>query len=269
MSKLLRRAWAVFKAYLLTELIRSKSAVFAFLGIALWIVLFTSPTKLFLPFGESLSQMATGMFIGISIFLLYGTATWDWATELRFMINDGRLEYYIASGCGFMPHFIGILPVSLIWVGIALVINYVVLSIIWGSPNLAVNNPPALILGFILLLLNLVSYALILGGFIISSGTSGFIVEILGFVMPVITGGFTPLRTVNEPLRTLALLTPFSYSAEIIRYSTIGIKPALEEPLLEIIGCFYATAFLLVGVAFFNYQLKKVMREGFRATSMW
>jgi ABC-2 type transporter. len=185
------------------------------------------------------------------------------------MINEGRIEYYIASGSGFLPHYLGIMPVSILWLGVALIVNYILLSILWTPPTLNVLNPIFFIYGFTLFLMCLMGYALILGGTMISTSAVGFIVEIINFVLPVATGGLFPLKLMPEPLQVFALLTPFSYPAELIRYSMLGIEPVIELNRLILIGSIYSVTFISIGIGYFKYQFRRVLREGFKSISMW
>lgn len=269
MLKLIKRAYAIFKAYALSDLVRSKGFVYGLISFSIWIVLFMSPLTLFTDPAANPQTIAAYGFLAILIFMFYGAATWDWAAELRWMINDGRLEYYIASGSGFLPHYLGILPISLIWLAIAMLFNYTILSIIWGPPLLPITDIPIFVYGFTLLLINLVAYALILGGTVIASGVSGFIIEILSFILPVATGGLTPLSKLPRPLQTFALLTPFSYPAEMLRYSILGWTPITDVQQLIARGTLSALTFLLISLAYFKYQLKKILKEGMRATALW
>lgn len=259
----------MFKAYFLSEFVRSRGFVYGLVGMALWITMFTTPIALFTTGDVEMSEIAARIFVGIMLFMFYGMASWDWAAELRWMINDGRIEYYIASGSGFIPHYIGVLPVSFMWLGIALAINYLVLSLLWSPPSIRFVNPLISLYGFALLLACLIAYALILGGTMISSGVTGSVVEIISFILPIATGGLLPLRLMPELIRLFALLTPFSYPAELIRYSILGIEPVLELEMTMLIGALYVTAFLTLGVFYFEYQLKKAKREGFKTISMW
>ena len=77
---------------------------------------------------------------------------------------------------------------------------------------------------------------------------------------------FTPLLLTPEPLRIVALFTPFSYPAEVLRYS-IGISATLLPlPQMFIIGYTYALTFLSFGIALFNYGLRKILKEGVKAS---
>ena len=269
MYLLLRRAYAVFKAYMLNELLRSKGLVYGLIGFSMWIVLFIAPISLFVSAGVDPGEIAAYGFTAIFIFMSYSIATWDWAAEIRWMINSGILEYYIASNSGFLPHYLGILPVSLIWFLIAVGINYVTLSIIFKPPMIALHDPLLLVIGIAMLLIVLFGYALLLGGTMIASGTTGFVMEIIGFILPIATGGLAPLKRLPPQLQQFALATPFSYPAELIRYGMLGWEPILDPATMIPIGFAYGFAFLLVGILYFKYQFRKILREGVRVTTLW
>jgi len=265
--KLARRVYAILKAYVLSDLVRSRGLMYGLMGIALWILLFTLPVTLFADPESDPGLLSMQIFTGIMVFLFYTAATWDWAAEIRWMINDGRLEYYIASGCGFLPHYIGILPVSLTWIAITLGLTYLLLSLIFTPPLLVVRDPVLFIYGFTLLLFTLMGYALILGGTILTAGASGGVIELLGFILPVATGGLTPLVRLPRTLQLIALLTPFSYPAELIRHSLLGTPLILNIQETCINGGVYSLVFFTLSVIYFKHQYKKLLREGVRLTA--
>jgi len=267
--KLFRRAYAIFKAYFMVELVRSRGIVYGLLSMAMWIILFTMPIALFSSDTIELGDVSARIFTGVIVFMFYGMATWDWAAEIRWMINEGRVDYYIASGAGFLPHYLGLLPVSLMWLGISLTVNYTVLSLLWAPPKLLLVDPLIFIYGFLMLLLCLIGYALILGGTMLSTGVTGFIIEIVSFILPIATGGLLPLRYMPEPLKSIALATPFSYPAELIRFSLLGIEPVVGVWRTVVLSLLYVPLFLLIGIIYFKYQLRRSLREGFKTISMW
>lgn len=265
----LRRAYAVCRAYVLTDLVRGKGFVFSLIGMSMWMMLFMPSVALFIDPSADPGTVAGYGLAAMLVFLFYSVATWDWAAELRWMINDGRLEYYMASGSGFAAHYLGVMPVSLMWIALALGVNYAVLSAVWGPPSLSVRSPAALLCGLALMVLNLLAYALVLGGAMLASGASGFVMEVVGLLLPVATGGLTPLAALPQPLRIFALSTPFSYSAELIRYSLLGAPTALEPGELAVRGATYSALFILTAIAYFRHQMRKIRREGTRATALW
>lgn len=269
MYKLLRRAYAVFRAYMLNDLVRSKGFVYGLISFSMWIVMFVTPMYLFVGSNVDPSEIATYGFTAIFIFMVYSIATWDWAAELRWMINHGILEYYIVSNSGFLPHYLGLVPVSLTWLLIALGVNYVTLSLLFGPPRIIVHDPLILLIGLAILILVLLGYALILGGTMISSGTTGFVMEILSFILPIATGGLAPLSRLPATFRDFALMTPFSYPAELIRYGILGWEPVLETTTMIVRGYVYGLVFFAIGIAYFKYQFKKVLKEGVRVTTLW
>lgn len=269
MYKLFRRAYAVFKAYFLSDIVRSRGLFYGLISLSLWLIIFLTPMSLFLGSGQDPSIVASYGFTAILIFLLYTIATWDFAAELRFLINQGVLEYYMTTNSGILPHYIGLVPVSLMWLVLALSTNYVILSIIFKPPLLYIHSLAYLIVGLVMIFIVLISYALLLGGSLISSGSSGFILEIIGFILPIATGGLAPLSRLPEHFQVFALCTPFSYPAEVIRYSILGFKPVLNIEYMVLIGFTYSFIFLIISLLYFKYQLKKIMREGVRITTLW
>lgn len=269
MSKLFRRAYAVFKSYFVSDIVRRKGFIYVLLSFSFWIILFITPVSLFIERDVDRSVVSTYAFASVLIFMAYSVASWDWAAEIRWMINDGTLEYYIATGSGILPHYLGILPISMMWLTLALTINYAVLALVFGSPRIVVQDPIVFILALIMLIMVLLGYALLLGGTMISTGTSGFIIEILSFILPIATGGLTPLSRLPPTVRAFALSTPFSYPAELIRYSLLGLELTLSLAETMVVGYVYSAIFLAVGVVYFRSQLKKCLKNGFVQASLW
>jgi len=265
--KLARRVLAVLKAYVLSDLVRSRGLFYGLMGISLWILLFTLPVTLFADPGSDPGFLSAQVFTGIMVFLFYSAATWDWAAEIRWMINDGRLEYYIASGSGFLPHYLGIMPISFTWVSLSLGATYFLLSLVLTPPVLVIRDWILFFYGLLLLVVTLLGYALILGGTILSAGASGAIIEFLGFILPVATGGLTPLARLPRQLRIFALTTPFSYPAELLRHSLLGTPLVLNVGEIILYGGVYSLVFFMLSTLYFKYQLRKVLREGMRLTA--
>lgn len=268
MSKLLVIK-AVFEAYLKAELIRGRGAIFALISLSLWLTLFLAPLTFFTRESSSAPLVSGLVFVGILIFVSYTMASWDWGWELRWLLYQGILEYVIASGRDILILYIGIIPISLIWLASVGVLAYALLTLLMGPPLLAVMNPLILAIGSLLLILVLLSYALILGGTTIAVGTSGPVIEFIGWILPIATGGLTPLLNLPEPLRLFALCTPFSYPAELIRYA-LGLSNTVMDIWLEcIVGLTYALLFFIAGLIYFRFQLRKILREGVKSVAIY
>ena len=259
----------VFLAYLKVELIRSKGFVFGLLSLMLWLVLFLAPTALFRSPETPPEMVSTYALVAIAVFLLYSTATWDWAWELRLLMFQGVLEEFIASGRSVYILYAGILPVSFIWLTASLGSSYVLLTALLAPPRLSVADPLALAVSVATLVLVLIAYSLILGGTTIATGTSGPVMEFLGWIMPIATGGLTPLASLPEVLRWVAISTPFSYPAELLRYSLGLAEPVVGVRTALIVGPVYAVLFLALSVEFFEVQLRKLLKEGVKTAAMY
>jgi len=260
---------AVLKAYLTAELLRNYGLVLSLLSLALWMTLFIAPIILFAPPTMSPNTIAGYAFAAVLVFLSYSMATWDWAWELRWLMMSGMMDYILVSGRSIFIHYVGVLPFSMLWMITSLAIVYGILAILIGPPALIVTDPLLLLLSIILLMVVLFGHAMILGGTTISAGTSGPVMEMLGWIMPIATGGLTPLINMPEPLRIFAILTPYSYPAELLRYSLLGTPTVLEVNKMIIIGICYVFIFFFVGILFFKYQLKKMLKEGPKTVGMY
>jgi len=126
-----------------------------------------------------------------------------------------------------------------------------------------------MIIGFTLFLMVLFAHALILGGTTISVGTSGPVMEFISWILPIATGGLVPLRNMPVIVQKIAIYTPYSYPAELIRYSILGVDPIL--PLQETIlyGTIFAIAYFAVAIIYFKIQLRKLLKEGPKTVGMY
>lgn len=260
---------AVLKAYFTAELLRSHGLTYGLVSMALWMTLFVAPIMLFAPPGES-SQIISGYaFAAVLVFMSYSMATWDWAWELRWLMMNNMLEHVILSGRSIFIHYIGIIPISFTWLGFALITVYTLLTVLFGSPLTFINDPLMLALGLIMLFTVLFAHAMILGGTTIAVGTSGPVMEFIGWILPIATGGLTPLSRLPYPLQVFALLTPYSYPAEILRYGLLG-TPSIIDLLSEcFIGIIYDIVFLIIALVYFKHQMVKLLKEGPKTVGMY
>lgn len=268
MRDLLRSAKAVLVAYFVGELIRSRGLAYGLLSLAVWLSMFLIPASLFAE-SRTAGSVSVGALVGIAVFLAYSTATWDWAVLLRWLMQLGVLEYVIASGSPLLSHYLGTIPVSLAWYSIALGIAYATVSAFLGQPRVIVVDTLALAVGVFSLLMVLMAYSFILGGTLIAAGTVGPVVEFVGWVLPIVTGGLTPLTLMPQPLQVLAYLTPFSYPAELLRYSLGVSSPLLDLGLVTAIGAWYSVVFLAISYIYLKYQVKKMLKEGIRSVALF
>ncbi len=260
---------AVLKAYFTTELLRSRGIVFGVLSTILWIILFTAPIILFSPPNINPGIVTAFAFTAVLVFLSYSTATWDWAWELRWLLTKGILEYVIASGRSIFVLYAGVLPISFMWMALSLALVYTVLSIMIAPPALAVHSAPVLALGIALFIIVLFSHALVLGGTTIAVGTSGPVMEVISWVLPIATGGLVPLRNMPHVIQVVALCTPYSYPAELIRYAIIGVDPVLPLDHAILYGVLSAVAYLALSLLYFRMQYRKLLREGPKTVGMY
>lgn len=264
-----RIAWVSFKLYTVSDIVRGKSGIVSLAGISLWLILLILPVSLFANPQIGLGRVAAFIFGGILVFNVYSVATWDWAWEIRKLINYNVLEYLIVSGKSPLMVYLGLIPVSLIWLLTIIVLGYGIVSVFVTQPKIVILDFKLLILAFVLLIIVVLSYALVLASTILISGTSGAIVEIFSWVLPLATGGFVPLSLMPEPLRTIALFTPFSYPAELLRKTLNIYETVLPVNTMFIIGYIYGLVFLTFSITLFKLGIRKTLKEGLKTLSAW
>jgi len=262
-------AKTVFVSYVKAELLRSKGFFLGLISMSAWLAILMLPMTLFRDPRTPAGVISTYMFIGIAIFQAYSVSTWDWGWELRDSLFRGVLENVIVSGSSIFVMYVGIIPITISWLMLSLGITYLMLSVLVAPPSLQIANPAIFSLGLISLAVVLFAYAMILGSTLISSGTSGAVVEFISWILPIATGGITPLANLPPSMRFIALLTPFSYPAELLRYSLGLASLVLPEEVMVVISVLYPTAFLAFSYFYFKIQLRKLLKEGVKTVSLW
>ncbi len=260
---------AVFKAYFVAELLRSGGLIYSILSMSFWMILFILPMVLFAPPGVDKGLVAGYAFTAILVFMSYSIASWDWGYEIRWLMRINMLEYIIASGRSIFILYFGIIPMTITWLAVMLGSVYVLLSALMAPPEFHITDPLLLVYSLILLAVVLFAHAMFLGGTTISMGTSGPVIEIITWILPLSTGGLVPLKNMPEPVARFALYTPYSYPAELIRHFLLGTETICPVDQLLLYGSIYALLFLIAGLLFFKYEFKKMLREGVKTIGMY
>ena len=268
-NEFVRCAISTLRAYAISDLIRSKGLLFSFMGIAMWLILFILPLIFFAGEGYDKSTVATFIFSGLIVFNLYMVGTWDLGWEVRLLINQGIMEYLILTGRNPLIIYFGLIPLTIIWIGIVLAIGYWAVTLFVAPPRIVIVGFSELILASILLMLVILSYALVLASITMTAGTPSFIMELVSWILPIATGGFTPLSSLPSFLKVVALMTPFSYPAEALRYSIGASDPVMSPHLIFMIGYLYAILFLISALIIFKISLNKALKEGFKTVASW
>ncbi|MEM2739717.1 MAG: ABC transporter permease [Candidatus Bathyarchaeia archaeon] len=239
------------------------------LGIAVWLSLFTAPITLFRPLDTPIGYVSANIFLSVIVFLSYSLATWDWASELKSIAVTGVLEYMLTSGRSILTIYIGLIPVSTVWLILSLITVYAIFSFLSIPPVLAIYSPLFLAIGILSFLQVLVAHTIILGGTILSTGISGPVMEVLGWILPIVTGGFTPISSMPPPLQIIALSTPYSYPVELLRYAILGVEMVFPLNLMIPMSLVYSPLFLLSSILYFRHVIRRMMVEGIRSISIY
>ncbi|MEL9909305.1 MAG: hypothetical protein QW389_06970 [Desulfurococcus sp.] len=256
-------------AYFKAEMLREHGFWISLIGFTLWGFLFIGPIVLFSP--SSLDKQVTAGYtlVAMLVFSSYMTATWDWSSHLRWMLRSGVLEQAIVAGRSIYLYFIGLLPVSLMWLVIEVGEIYLLLTLLYAPPYLSVSDPLLFFTALAMILTVLVAHSLLLGASILASGTSNIIVEFLSWIIPIASGGLTPLASMPQQVQIVALATPYSYPAELLRHILLKAPVVMPTDKLILYGLPYALAYLIIALAVNHYALARIRRNGAPSIGMY
>jgi len=256
-------------AYFKAEMMREHGFWISLVGFTLWGLLFVGPVVLFAPSYMDKSITAGYVLTALLVFSSYMTATWDWSGHLRWMLRSGVLEHALISNGSIYLYFLGLLPVSLMWLLIEVGEIYVLLTLLYAQPSFNIVDPVVLITALCVMLVVLVAHSLLLGAGVLLSGTSNVVTEFISWIIPIASGGMTPLSTMPPLVQLIALLTPYSYPAELLRHGLLGAPVVMPVEELVLYGSLYSTAYLAVAILVNQAALRRIRRYGVPSIGMY
>lgn len=266
---MMETAYHTLSAYFKAEMVREHGFWISLLGFTLWGFLFIGPVVLFSPSSMPRPLVAGYALVAMTVFSSYMTATWDWSGHLRWMLRSGVLEHALVAGRSIYVYFMGLLPVSLMWLMIEVGEIYLLLTVLYAQPGFNIADPVLLVASLIMLLVVLVAHSLIIGASVLASGTSSIVTELISWLIPIASGGMTPLASMPPQVQTLALMTPYSYPAELLRYSLLGAPMVLRIGDVLLYGSLYASLYLAAAVASNTLALRNIRRRGAPSIGMY
>ena len=199
------------------------------LNSTLWVTIFLLGALMFVP-PEDLPSGMPLVFWGITMWTILSNSVWLVGAWTGFYISMGLVEEHMLVGISSSRVLVGrAIPGLSVSAAVILLIYYVLSSIVGVSRGIA-EYPHLLVLGLSLLTVMALSYGLILSAISFRTGVPPVLLDIANFVVFIVGGIATPVSSLPPTLQKVAVLIPYSYPAEIVRYAAIGYKPffALE-----------------------------------------
>jgi len=204
----------------------------------LWILMLLIPILLFLP-PEEWSNSATYQYFywGMVFWAIISSALWSFGMSIRSEQQLGTIEYLFLSNSSRVTLFTGRIATRLISLTTDLISMALGIYLIFNV-MITIVNPLLLIFNLILSIFVSLGFGMIYGGIVLKLKNPRALNNILQFIIIGLGGVFVPIQVLPEPLRIIALVFPFSYCADLVRFAAMGsftIIPLYEEIFLVIL----------------------------------
>jgi len=214
----------------------------------LWILVLFIPILLFLPPGQWSNPTYIQYFYwGMVFWTIISSALWSFGMSIRREQQMGTIELLFLSNSSRLTLFAGRLATRFI----SLVTDLLVMALtiyLFFNTTVVIIDPLLLIFYLTLSIFLSLGFGMIYGGIVLKLKNPNALNNILQFIIMGLGGIFIPVQMLPEPLKKIALVFPFSYSVDLVRYAAMGtstILPLYEEILIVILS---TIVFNIIGI---------------------
>ncbi len=259
-SKSLARLTAVIYLHSVRTWRYKYSFINSSINTMLWITIFLLGVIMFVPSRE-LPVVAPQVFWGITVWnIITYTVVYISGWTTWFLVSMGLVEEHILHGLDLPALLAGRLVTVLAESAIAVPLVYFVLRGVAGPMKL-VDSVGLLFYGLATAEAMALGYALILATLALRLSIPGPMLDITNFILFVIGGIAAPVARLPAPLRVVAILTPYSHAAEIVRYAATRTMPYLGLLAEVLISGALAIAMPAAAYIFYRFVEKHYLRR--------
>lgn len=202
-------------------------------------LMFTSP--------EEYSSFAPLIFWAILAWNLLSTPLWVIGNWAQYYINTGAYEENELAGVSHSLFLaVRVIPaVMMAFISAGLVAYLVYYAT--GARLLVAENPAVLALSLLAILAASISYSLILASLSIVTQAPAPMLDFLNFLLFTVGGVGVPVASLPPLLRWVAVATPYSHPAELVRWAATGVEPYLGVGLEALLTVAFTST--LIGLA--------------------
>ncbi len=225
------------------------------LNLIIWVIIFILGALMFLPSG-GIARALPIIFWGIVMWNIISSAVWLIGGWTDFYLSQGFFEEHTVTNTSSFLVLSFRAIAGLVLSALATVFTYAIISSISARNLLTAQNPIFIMLGLTLLTAMAISYGLIISAISFRIGVPNMMLDIMNFLLLIVGGLATSISSIPEPLRYVALLIPYSYAAELVRYGTIGMETYM--PLNTTLTITFSLTMIMVAASL--YSMKKIER---------
>ncbi len=227
----------------------------------MWISIYILAALSFTP-RENYPEVVPIVFWAMFAWSLMSMPVWTIGNWVRFYVSMGVYEENeLASINHSIFLFLRILPALLVSLvataSIALLLRYVT-----GINPLVAREPVLLVASLLGILSVATIYSLILAYLGLILSVPAPLLDFASFLFFILGGVGIPVEKLPSQARPIALATPYSHFAEVMRYSITSVEPYLGLEVEGVVALVYLLVLVLLLKIVSSYATRKTRREG-------
>ena len=227
----------------------------------MWIAIYILGALAFTP-EERYGDVVPTIFWAVIAWNMMSTATWTIGNWIRFYINMGMFEEHeLADASHALFLTLRTLP-ALVETIVAAVFVGVFLANVTSVEVLRASNPLLLGASLALILVMAILYSLSLAFLSMAAGSPAPLLDFLNFILFIVGGIAVPVSSLPGALRLVAILTPYSHPAELMRYASVGWTPYLGVHGEVLASLAYITFMGSMAWLIYRWARWRALREG-------
>ncbi|MEB3851068.1 MAG: ABC transporter permease [Desulfurococcales archaeon] len=229
----------------------------------LWITIYVLGALTFAS-PESYPTVAPLVFWAVLAWGLMSTPTWTIGNWARFYVAMGVFEEHELAGASHSL-FLAMrsLPAVAIGLGSAAVVGAFV-SHVAGVPVARAENPALLAASLLAITVMATLYSLVLAFLSLATRAPAPLLDFVNFLLFIVGGIAAPVSRLPHQLRLVALATPYSHPAELMRLAAVGLRPYLPAGVEAALTLAWIALMAAAWLAARTWALRLARREGVR-----
>lgn len=204
----------------------------------IWIIMLLLPILLFLP-REEWSDPTTYQYFywGMVFWSVISMAMWSVGMAIRWEQNLGTIEWLFLSNANRVVLFASRVINRIVDLTISSLYMALLMYLMFNAP-ITVKNLSLLVAFMLLSMAVSLGIGAVYGAAILKLKEPGALSNVLQFVILGLSGIFFPIQRLPEFLRVVALLIPYTYCVDLVRFSAMGtptLLPLHQEIALVVV----------------------------------
>ncbi len=237
-----------------------------FITLPSWFLLFAIGVASWAPKGGVTAALASTsvfnfFYWGFIFLIIFSTSIWGIGQSIRNEQLQGTLEQLFLAPVSRVTLISGRFARTMI-TDLAIIAYTAVLLSTLSHETVTVQNPLLLFSVYVLLEVAVLGFGFVFAAITFRLKSFNLLSNLTQFAVIGLCGVFFPLSVLPTPVRFVSLAIPFTYFADMFRYSGYGgttlVDPALELLILLAL----ALALFVFGLGYFNATEKRAKQRG-------